>query len=89
MPHGNKTGMDYTVQLSTKNYELRELHEDRGDRMNNDLNVLRQNDIMTGRDLKVSWCTRNEEECCGRTMATALDAGAKVKFDDDTYNVNF
>ena len=26
--------------------------EDRGDRMNNDLNVLRQNDIMTGRDLK-------------------------------------
>jgi len=26
MPHGNKTGMDYTKQLSTKNYELRELH---------------------------------------------------------------
>jgi len=26
MPHGNKIGMDYTVQLSTKNYELRELH---------------------------------------------------------------
>ena len=52
MAHGNKTGMDYTKQLSTQNYELRELHEDRGDRMNNDLNVLRQNDIMTGRDLK-------------------------------------
>ena len=50
MPHGNKTGMDYTIQLSTKNYELRELHEDRGDRMNNALNVLIQNDIMTGRD---------------------------------------
>jgi len=26
MPHGNKTGMDYIIQLSTKNYELRELH---------------------------------------------------------------
>jgi len=26
MPHGNKTGMDYTIQLSTKNYELCELH---------------------------------------------------------------
>ena len=26
MPHGNKTGMDYTIQLSTKNYELRKLH---------------------------------------------------------------
>ena len=52
MPHGNKSGMDNTKQLSPQNYELRELHEDRGDRMNNDLNVLRQNDIMTGRDLK-------------------------------------
>ena len=41
--------MDYTKQLSPQNYEL---HEDRGDRMNNALNVLRQNDIMTGRDLK-------------------------------------
>jgi len=50
MPHGNKTGMDYTIQLSTKNYELREVHEDRGYRRNNTLNVLRQNDIMTGRD---------------------------------------
>ena len=47
MPHGNKIGMDYTVQLSTKNYELRELHEDRGYRMNNTLNVLRQKDITT------------------------------------------
>ena len=47
MPHGNKTGMDYTIQLSTKNYELRELHEDRGDRMDYAFNVLRQNDIMT------------------------------------------
>ena len=32
MPHGNKTGMDYTKQLSPQNYELCELHEDRGDR---------------------------------------------------------
>ena len=47
MAHGNKTGMDYTIQLSTKNYEV---HEDRGYRRNNTLNVLRQNDIMTGRD---------------------------------------
>ena len=45
MPHGNKTGMNYTIQLSTKNYELRELHEDRGYRMNNTLNALRQKDI--------------------------------------------
>ena len=52
MPYGNKSGMDNTKQLSPQNYELRELHEDRGDRMNNALNVLRQNDIMTGRDLK-------------------------------------
>ena len=52
MPHGNKTDMDYTIRLSTKNYELCELHEDRGDRRNNTLNVIRQNDIMTGRDLK-------------------------------------
>ena len=50
MPHGNKTGMDYTIQLSTKNYELRKLHQDRGYRMNNTLNVLRQKDIMTRRD---------------------------------------
>ena len=47
MPHGNKTGMNYTIQLSTKNYELRELHEDRRYRMNNALNVLRQKDITT------------------------------------------
>ena len=53
MPHGNKTGMDYTIQLSTKNYELRELHEDRGYRMNNTLNVLRQKDIMTQSDRKL------------------------------------
>jgi len=26
MPHGNKSGMDYTIRLSTKNYELRKLH---------------------------------------------------------------
>ena len=52
MAHGNKTGMDNNKQLLPQNYELRELHEDRGDRMNNALNVLRQNDIMTGRDLK-------------------------------------
>jgi len=26
MPHGNKIGMDYTIRLSTKNYELRKLH---------------------------------------------------------------
>ena len=50
MPHGNKSGMDYTIRLSTKNYELRKLHEDRGDRMDYAFNVLRQNDIMTGRD---------------------------------------
>ena len=50
MAHGNKTGMDYTIQLSTKNYELRELHEDRRNRMNNTLNVLRQKDIMTESD---------------------------------------
>ena len=47
MPHGNKIGMDYTIQLSTKNYELRELYEDRGYRRNNDFNILRQKDIMT------------------------------------------
>ena len=50
MPHGNKTGMDYTIRLSTKNYELRKLHEDKGDRMDYDFNVLRQNEIMTGSD---------------------------------------
>ena len=53
MPHGNKTGMDYTIQLSTKNYELCELHEDWGHRMDYAFNVLRQNDIMTGRDRKL------------------------------------
>ena len=53
MPHGNKSGMDNTKQPSPQNYELRELHEYRGDRMNNALNVLRQNDIMTGRDRKL------------------------------------
>ena len=53
MPHGNKTGMDYTIQLSTKNYELRELHEDRGYRMNNTLNALRQKDITTQSDRKL------------------------------------
>ena len=42
--------MDYTKQLSPQNYELRELHEDRGDRMDYAFNVLRQKDIMTGRD---------------------------------------
>ena len=52
MPHGNKTGMDYTKQLSTQNYELRKLHEDSGHKLNNTFNLLRQNDIMTGRDLK-------------------------------------
>ena len=50
MAHGNKTGMDNTKQLSPQNYELRELHEDRGDKLNNAFNLLRQNDIMTGRD---------------------------------------
>ena len=44
--------MDYTIRLSTKNYELRELHEDSGHKLNNTFNLLRQNDIMTGRDLK-------------------------------------
>ena len=53
MPHGNKTCIDYTIQLSTKNYELRELHEDRGYRMNNTLNILRQNDITTQSDRKL------------------------------------
>ena len=53
MPHGNKTGMDYTIRLSTKNYELRKLHEDKGDRMDYDFNVLRQNDIMTQSDRKL------------------------------------
>ena len=53
MPHGNKTGMDYIIQLSTKNYELRELHEDRGYRMNNTLNALRQKDITTQSDRKL------------------------------------
>ena len=53
MPHRNKIGMDYTVQLSTKNYELRELHEDRGYRMNNTLNALRQKDITTQSDRKL------------------------------------
>ena len=42
--------MDYTKQLSPQNYELRELHEDRGDRMDYAFNVLRQKDIMTQRD---------------------------------------
>ena len=27
MPNGNKTGMDYTIQLSAKNYKLCELHK--------------------------------------------------------------
>ena len=53
MPHGDKTGMDYTKQLSTQNYELRKLHEDRRNRMNNTLNVLRQNDIMIQSDRKL------------------------------------
>ena len=53
MPHGNKTGMDYTVQLSTQNYELRELHEDSGHKLNNTFNLLRQNDIMTQSDRKL------------------------------------
>ena len=53
MAHGNKTGMDYTIQLSTKNYELRELHEDRGYRMNNTLTALRQKDITTQSDRKL------------------------------------
>ena len=53
MPHGNKTGMDYIIQLSTKNYELRELHEDRGYRINNTLNALRQKDITTQSDRKL------------------------------------
>ena len=53
MPHGNKTGMDYIIQLSTKNYELRKLHEDRGYRMNNTLNALRQKDITTQSDRKL------------------------------------
>ena len=53
MPHGNKTGMDYTKQQSTKNYESRKLHQDRGYRMNYALNVLRQNDIMTQSDRKL------------------------------------
>ena len=53
MPHGNKSGMDNTKQPSPQNYELRELHEDRGDRMNNALNVLRQNDTMTGRNRRL------------------------------------
>ena len=53
MPHRNKTGMDYIIQLSTKNYELRKLHEDRGYRMNNTLNVLRQKDITTQSDRKL------------------------------------
>ena len=39
--------MDYTKQLLPQNYELRKLHQDRGYRMNNAFNVLRQNDIMT------------------------------------------
>ena len=42
--------MDYTKQLSPQNYELRELYEDRGYRMDYAFNVLRQNDIMTRRD---------------------------------------
>ena len=50
MAHGNKTGMDYTKQLSTQNYELRELHEDSGHKLNNDFNILRQKDIMTQSD---------------------------------------
>ena len=53
MPHGHKTAMDYIIQLSTKNYELRELHEDRGYRMNNTLNALRQKDITTQSDRKL------------------------------------
>ena len=53
MAHGNKTGMDYTIQLSTKNYELRKLHEDSGHKLNNTFNLLRQNDIMTQSDRKL------------------------------------
>ena len=36
--------MNYTIQLSTKNYELCELHEDGGYRRKNTFNVLRHND---------------------------------------------
>ena len=53
MPYGNKSGMDNTKQLSPQNYELRELHEDRGYRMNNTLNALRQKDITTQSDRKL------------------------------------
>ena len=42
--------MDYTKQLLPQNYELCELHEDSGHKLNNTFNLLRQNDIMTGRD---------------------------------------
>ena len=48
MPHGNKSGMDNTKQQSTQNYELHELHEDGGHRIDNSFNVHRQNNRMTG-----------------------------------------
>ena len=50
MPHGNKSGMDNTKQQSTQNYELHELHEDGGHRIDNSFNVHRQNNRMTGGD---------------------------------------
>lgn len=45
VPNGNVYSIDYTKQQSIHNYELYELHEDRGYRRYSFFNGCRQNDI--------------------------------------------
>ena len=45
VPNGSVYNIDYTKQLSIHNYELYELHEDRGYRRYSFFNGCRQNDI--------------------------------------------
>lgn len=44
--NGNVYNIEYTKQLSIQNYELHELHENRGYRRYSFFNGCRQNDIM-------------------------------------------
>mgnify|MGYP006981587410 CR=1 FL=1 len=46
VPNGNVYSIDYTKQQSIQNYELHELHEDRGNRRYSFFNIRRQNDRM-------------------------------------------
>lgn len=46
VPNGNVYSIDYTKQQSIQNYELHELHEDRGNRRYSFFNIRRQNDII-------------------------------------------